>query len=357
MEKTLNILMVARANLFAQPGGDTYQVEQTMRHLERRGHSVALHLNRTRVDDAPYDVVHHFNLGRPEDHLNLLKRWKKPAVLSTNWVDYSEYESAQNLAFPHSLLQGLQPGARERVKAIGRNLAAGKLPPMSLLKHSHTAALRKTLQRVAATLTTTAREAERIADKVAPMKNNHIVPLGVDHNVFFDAQKPRKGIVMAGRIEGVKNQLTALNALKRHAWPVTVIGKASANHRAYYARCQAAGRGFAEFTPHLRQDELAHAFQTAAVVLIPSWFETFGLVAAEAGFSGARVVMTNRSDAFPDWKNRVWACDPSSEASIEEAVYKALHAPETPSWADLRTTLSWEAVAEATERVYLSVIP
>jgi glycosyltransferase involved in cell wall biosynthesis len=327
-----------------------------MRHLEARGHRVALHLKTTRVDDSPYDVIHHFNLGRPEDHLALLKHWKKPAVLSTNFVDYSEFESHQPMPFPRSVLQQLSPPARERVKAIGRKLAAGQLPNYTLLRHSHTAALQLTLQRVAATITTSQAEADRIARAVGPLRHNHIIPLGVDHTLFFDAHQTRSGVVMAGRVEGLKNQLTALQALKNRAIPVTIAGGASTNHKTYFQECQEVGRGWATFLPHQSPQALAALFQRAQVVLIPSWFETFGLVAAEAGFAGARVVLTNRADTYPDWKHLTWSCDPSNPDSIAKAVSDALNARDTPSWEPLKEVLHWETVARSTEAVYRSVI-
>jgi glycosyltransferase involved in cell wall biosynthesis len=356
MDTPLNILMVARSNLFALPGGDTLQVEQTMRHLESRGHQVALHLKTTRVDDAPYDVIHHFNLGRPEDHLPLLRRWKKPVVLSTNYVDYSEYESRQDMPFPRNLLQQLSPPARERVKAMGRRLASGRLPSYTSLRHSHTAALQRTLQRAAATITTSAAEATRIERTLDPLRNNHIIPLGVDHALFHEAHHARSGVVIAGRIEGLKNQLTALQALKNRAIPVTVAGEASTNHQAYYKECLHAGAGWATFLPHQSPKALAELFQRAQVVLIPSWFETFGLVAAEAGFSGARVVLTERADTYSDWKHLVWGCDPGHPESIARAVSEALNAPKTPSWESLKSRLNWDTVAASTEAVYRSVI-
>ena len=77
------------------------------------------------------------------------------------------------------------------------------------------------------------------------------------------------------------------------------------------------------FIDHLPQEELIHYYQKAKVHVLPSWFETCGLSTLEAAAMGCNIVITNKGYASEYFNDHAFYCDPSSPASILDAIYKA----------------------------------
>jgi len=91
---TVKVLMQARVSLFTVPGGDTVQMVETARALQRR--EVDAHVT-VDVDADPrgFDLVHLFNLGRVQESAHLARRAVGagvPVVLSPIYWDTSEFE-------------------------------------------------------------------------------------------------------------------------------------------------------------------------------------------------------------------------------------------------------------------------
>jgi hypothetical protein len=105
----MKVLMITRSTLYSQRGGDTVQVLETARHLRQSGIGVDIRLSDEKILYSQYDLLHFFNMIRPADILFHIRRSRKPYVLSTIFVDYSEYDRYHRTgwtAFPFRFLSG-----------------------------------------------------------------------------------------------------------------------------------------------------------------------------------------------------------------------------------------------------------
>src|SRR5215213_3253762 len=88
----MNILFLFRATLYSNPGGDTIQITNTAEGLKKMGINVDVQLTNAKITYTSYDLIHFFNIIRPGDILFHIEASGKPYVVSTIFVDYSEYE-------------------------------------------------------------------------------------------------------------------------------------------------------------------------------------------------------------------------------------------------------------------------
>ncbi len=159
-------------------------------------------------------------------------------------------------------------------------------------------------------------EATSLIDLVgAPADRTWIVPPGVDTDRFaprsveehaatrrtlgLDAERPI--VVIAGRVQPFKGHELAvraigeLRALRGWAPLLVVAGEATPGEEAFVStlRSLALELGVADdlaFVGALDRDELAGLLAAASVTIVPSFSETFGLVALESAAAGTPVI-------------------------------------------------------------------
>ena len=116
----MKVLFISRATLFRDKGGDTVQVQKTAEYLRKLEVEVDIRLCNEIIDYKPYDLLHFFNIIRPADILQHIKRSKKPYVVSTIYVDYSEYEKKARGGLAGKVFQIIPGHTIEYMKAIAR---------------------------------------------------------------------------------------------------------------------------------------------------------------------------------------------------------------------------------------------
>ena len=203
-------------------------------------------------------------------------------------------------------------------------------------------------------------EAERIRATFRVTTPMQVVPNGFDPRVFSlpDPAVQRLGVVCVARIEPHKNQLELIKALNGSGIPLTIIGDPHPHHPSYAARCRARADANVEFRGSLSQSELADVYRGAAVHVLPSWFETTGLVSLEAAACGCAVVTTSRGDAHEYFGELAVYCDPARKESVRRAVEEALAAGAPPELsARMLERFTWEHAAQATLDAYESLRP
>ena len=159
-----------------------------------------------------------------------------------------------------------------------------------------------------AVIAASATEVSSLIDQVgAPAGRVWVVPPGVDAELFsparaiaesvvrghlgIDAERPI--IVMAGRVQPLKAQELAVQAIAsiEGERPVLVIaGEVQPGAERYAEQVQLAAGNDVLFVGALEREELADLFAAAALTLLPSRSETFGLVALESAASGTPVI-------------------------------------------------------------------
>ncbi len=187
------------------------------------------------------------------------------------------------------------------------------------------------------------------------------IPNGVDPDRFPESVEPfdqRSYVLYVGRIEPHKNQLGLIEALRGSGLPLVIAGHAHPDHPRYIRQCQDAGAGWVTFHVSFDESELADLYRRARVHVLPSWFETTGLVSLEAALSGCSIVSTSRGYAREYFEDLAWYCDPARGESVLSAVRSAWASPPRPALRDrVLEHYTWERVAEATIAAYDTLPP
>ena len=164
-------------------------------------------------------------------------------------------------------------------------------------------------------------------------------------------------VICVARIEGIKNQLNLIKALRNTSFKLFLIGGFSPNQEKYYRQCNSLATSNITFIQHVRQADLIKFYKKAKVHILPSWFETTGLSSLEAAVLGCNVVITAKGDAKEYLGDYAFYCDPALTQSIFEAVDAASKAQVDPGLAEMvKRNYTWKKAAEETYEVYKEVL-
>ena len=299
-------------------GGLNVYVREVARRMAARGVEVEVFTRRVSPDQplsvalAPGATVHHFDVGPPEP----VAKEDLTRLLCPFELALAEHPALEGLDVLHAhyWLSGW----------VGRRVARRTGIPLVQTFHTLAALKNATLapgDRPEGMLRLVAEaEVARDADQVLVLTCGEarlfhssfglsgakltVVPAGVDLDLFrpdVDRQ-PSTELLFAGRLQPLKGPDVAVRILaevRRQRPDVTlriVGGESGANAAATSVeglRALALELGVADavtFEPALAQEELAQRLRSAAVVLVPSRSETFGLIALEAQACGTPVV-------------------------------------------------------------------
>src|SRR5690606_7292942 len=173
----------------------------------------------------------------------------------------------------------------------------------------------------------------------------------------LDNIKPNKkyenAIICVGRIERRKNQLNLIKAVKGLDIPCYIIGKPAINDYKYYELCKKEADKNVFFVDSLPQPEIYSIMKAARVHVLPSWFETTGLVSLEAYYYGCNIVITEKGDQKEYFKDYAFYCKPESIQSIRESVIKAYESPFDETFRTfIKENYTWEETAKQTKECY-----
>ena len=341
-----SVLFHAPTAVFQAPGGGENQLVQTGRHLEAQGASVRLFSPWTdRLDRAR--LVHLFGMSREGLELARVASARGvPVVLSPIcW-----YERRAIAALAGGTVQRTAHLAKWAIK-----YAAPRWPSWR----------RELLATADAILPNSEAEARQLVRLFAiDRRKFHVVPNGVEPR-FAQAspalfrerfQLDREPFVLyVGRVEPRKNVLALVEASRAIGQRLFVIGDAPPGQEAYAERCRRAGHGWARWLPALEHDDplLASAFAAARVFALPSWFETPGLAALEAGLAGCAVVVTPFGCTREYFGDRVTYARPDRPAEIRRALAQASWiGPDSRLAPHVAARYLWSEVARRTAEVY-----
>ena len=356
----MRVAFIARSTLHTDPGGDTVQVLSTAKYLRKLGVEVDIKLSNETIDYNSYDLLHFFNIIRPAD---ILKHTSpgKPYVVSTVFVDYTEFEKKERKGWKGNLFRLLSPGLIEYTKAVGRFLKGNdKLVSREYLWMGHNRSVRKILHNAACLLPNSESEYRRLLETYGIPKKYFVVPYAVDRQIFHprpDTRRQKNVVLCVARIEGRKNQLNLIRAINNTGYTLYLIGNPAPNQPGYYMECKKEAGQNIIFINNLPQAELVQYYQMATVHVLPSWFETAGLSSLEAATMGCNIVITDRGDAKDYFGDMATYCDPSSPESIRAAIDKAASGKADPALTEIiNSKFTWEQAAFITNEAYNAII-
>ena len=328
----MKIAFITRSTLYTVPGGDTEQIVQTARFLKELGIEVELFLTTEKIDYSQYDLLHVFNITRPADILYHISKTKKPIVVSTILVDYTEYDMQHRKGLPGLILRLFPAGANEYIKTIARwVLKKDSLRSKSFLWKGQEKSIKEILQKASLLLPNSEAEYEKIEGLYGMKKKYSVIPNGIDSSLFYSSpesdsyrmEKDDKLILSAARIEGRKNQLNLIKALNDTSYTLLLTGLPTPNQKSYYDECKRIASQNIVFCGRVPIDTLIGYYTKAKVHVLPSWHETCGLSSLEAAAMGCNIVITEKGFTREYFGDDAFYCDPGSPESIFNAIEKA----------------------------------
>jgi glycosyltransferase involved in cell wall biosynthesis len=339
-----SVLLHAPSWAFQSPGGGENQLVRTARHLEAHGVAVRPFSPWTdRLGAAR--LVHLFGMSREGLELARVARaMGVPVVLSP--ICWFEPRAVAALA-------------------KGRTQAAWDLAKWCV---------RATVPRVPSWR----RELLHVADAILPNSDAEghqlvrlfgadpgrirVVPNGVDRrfaacepSLFREIHGAGDFVLYVGRIEPRKNVLGLVRAVRASGYPLVALGDAVPGHEGYVEVCRREGGGFARWIPRVDHDNplLASAYAACRVFALPSWFETPGLAALEAGLAGRPVVITPFGCTREYFGDRAHYARPDRPAEIARAISLAWEKGPSPQLSQtIGSRFLWSEVARKTAEVY-----
>jgi len=356
--------MIGRSTLYSSPGGDTTQIEMTAKHLKALGINVEIVLADKKIEYEKYDLIHFFNIIRPDDILCHIKK-TKPFVVSTIFVEFTEFDKLARRGISGLLFKILTPWQIEYIKCVARFIIKGdKIKSKYFLLHGQYKSILHIAKNASLLLPNSHSEYKRLEKQLRRSFPYKKVVNAIDPDVFKDSvledNAYKNHILIVGRIEGGKNQLNVIKALRGTEYELTMIGKPAVNQMSYYRECRKAAYNHANVhfvEEHIEHEKLVSIYKAAKVHVLASWFETTGLVSLEAAMMGCNIVITKKGDTEEYFDNLAFYCEPDDIDSIKNAIAKAYHSPENYKLkALIKDNYNWANTAKQTLAAYNSVL-
>ena len=357
----MKVAFITRSSLFSSGGGDTLQVLNTAKYLRKLNVIVDIKLTSDQINCEEYDLLHFFSLVRPSDILSHIRKSKKPFVVTPLLIDYSEFDKQYRKGISGKIFRYFSTDQIEYLKTIARwAKRQQRLPGSAYLVKGQRNSIKYILRKAALTLPNSEMEYGQLARSYEITPPYYIIPNGIEPGLFQDTpdyKKDNRMVISVARIEGLKNQKNLILALNNTEYQLYIIGKPAINQKKYYNECRSLAANNIHFINHIQQEKLIPYYQKAKVHILPSWFETCGLSSLEAAAMGCNVVITNKGYASEYFQNHAFYCDPSSPASIREAISSASNGIVcTMLQQQIRGNFTWQSAATKTYEAYKTIV-
>lgn len=354
-------------------GGDVTQAYETARRLKVLGIDARVS-SELEPDLTDVDLVHLFNLVRPQDAMVQARhawRHNRPVALSTVYCDMWEFDKSARKGVGGIIARRAGRNSIELAKAGGRAIRSrelhGGLAP--LLWPGYQPLQRELLRRCDVLLPNSESEMRRIERDLeveVPRERCVTVPNGIDPSYYSSGRLAGQAtptrlagyegcVLCVGRIEGRKNQLNLIRAMRDSPYRLVLAGAPAANQRAYVAAVQAEVTRSPNvwWLGSVSDEEKRWLYHLAGVHVLPSWMETTGLVSLEAAALGCALVVTSNGDTRDYFDGHAHFCQPDELGSIRRAVDEAYRAgPDAPLRQRIFADYTWDAAARATASGY-----
>lgn len=363
----MKVLFQSRSTLFSVPGGDTVQVIKTKEYLNKIGVDVDISTE-LEPNLKCYDLVHLFNLIRPQDLLIQVrnaKRQGKKIALSTIYGLYTEYDRSARSGITKLVSNLFSTSTLEYLKTIVRVLKNMEVHKGTLqyLACGHMSSQREIVSSVDVFLPNSVSEMNRVIEDFdgASKKSFVVVPNAVDTTLFNsdnvvltnEIKKYEGCVLCVARIEGRKSQLNLVRAMIGLPYQLVLIGKSAPNHLGYLKQIKKEAGNNVHFLGQVDHDLLPQFYKAAKVHALISWMETPGLSSIEAGVMESNLVITDKGDPRDYFGNYAYYCQPDNVESIRNALINAYEAPVNPELkSHILNNFTWELTAKKTLEGY-----
>jgi len=337
----MKILFGSYSAISVLGGGTKVQMDSLKRCLEKLGHEIEAFNPGKDYNLKEYDLFHLFGA-----HLGTYHFGRAMHNLGIKMVVTPVFYSRRNinqLRFLTSLAKGL----RSMGGIWTEHLFTSDLCNMAALVTPNTQ-----------------KEADLLVNGLKVSKDKIKILLnGVEERFFKADPKPfsekyqlKDFILYAGHIGWQrKNLLALIKALARIDHPVVLIGPVLENDYAKICLAEAKKNKNMLIIPGVPSDSeiLVSAYAACDVFILPSFYETPGLAALEAGLAGAKIVITKYGGTDEYFGNFAEYIEPGNIQSISRGIEKALNKKKDKSLAEyIRTNFLWEKAAQKLVEIY-----
>jgi glycosyltransferase involved in cell wall biosynthesis len=355
------------------PGGDVTMADELARGLRALGVDARVS-SELQPDLTDVDLVHVFNLVRPQDAMVQARHaWRhdRPVALSTVYCDMWEFDRSARRGIGGVIARRAGRDSIELAKAGGRAIRSRELHRgiAPLLWPGYEALQRELLSRCQVLLPNSRSEMRRIERDLqvdVPPERYVTVFNGIDPTYYsadrLIGQSPPEhlagyadSVLCVGRVEGRKNQLNLIRALKDSPHQLVLAGSPAANQRAYVetVRAEVARSANVVWLGSVSDEEKRWLYHLARVHVLPSWMETTGLVSLEAAALNCALALTPNGDTLDYFDGHAHFCRPEDPESIRNAVDGAYRAgPDAELQRRIVGDYTWDAAALDTLRGY-----
>lgn len=371
----MRVLLQGRSarSIETTPGGDQVKLEQTARVL-RSAYDVDAQVSAELEPDlSGFDAVHLFGIVRPQEvwvQARNARRQFTPVLLSPVYCDVREFERSDRSGAVGWIARRTSLDVYEALKAGGRALHNREWSKgsASLFTRGFTRMEREIVGMTSMFLPDSWSEWRRLThdleldipdDRVIVGPNGvdttDLDPSRVDPAEMERLEQFRDAVLCVARIEGRKNQLRLIEALRGTGLTLVLAGRPTPNQARYVAKVREAAEssGNAHFLGGVSDETRRALYALARVHVLPSWMETTGLSSLEAAVMGCSVVVSPNGDTREYFGEDAEYCDPGDPESIRDAVLRAYDLPASTNLVKrIRTEFTWENTAGAAHEAY-----
>lgn len=384
----LQIIYANRKDCFEKPGGDTVQMLKTKEFIEKN-YPVEVKICLCPKDIENYTnapIVHIFNLEtitQTNEFIKIAKKTGKKVVLSTIHWNYLDTYYVKYLEFI-----GLRPiNVPDIIKKIlikTFNIFILNLPQLrkkfsnfidkGLYCTKQYQQLRKeAIKNSDLLLPNSIEEMYLCADDFKLSRNyienkSVVVPNATeilsqikDNAEEIKSDLPEKYVVIAGRIDSTKNQYNIVRALfDDKDIGIVIVGRVQSKQTYKRVKKLADKRGNVYFIPQTEQKNLIAIYKNAICHVLPSFYDTTGLVNLEAILCGTPIVVSNSKYCpvgYYEFDKFGEVCNPYSPKSIRNAIFKIIDNNKKVELSnDYKFKISYENVASLTFNAYKQIL-
>ncbi len=327
-DRALRVAFCVRPDLFRAPGGDTVQIQATMKALAQAGCDVTL-IDTPRADLDGLDLVHVWHLERVSDSYAYYARARDgriPVALSTI---YWPWDGRPRRTGPTRRFRG-EDWRKDAQLAVRRLLGcrAARQAAAVALRVGWAQCRHELLHGADVLLPNSHAEADLLAAEGADPQRIVVTPNVVDADVLDTvaqaSPRERTGVVCVGHFCPRKNQELLIRALDGADVPVTFIGAARPMHRRYFRRCRRlAGRQHA-FAGSVPPEQVWARLARAKLHVCASRAETPGLANLEAAALGCWNILPTCPPVQEYFADAATFYATNDVAALREAVLECL---------------------------------
>lgn len=196
-----------------------------------------------------------------------------------------------------------------------------------------------------------------------------IIPNGVDYvdykgkEIYEAIGGEKRYILQVGRFDKNKNQLNVINAMKETGIDIVFAGgKDHSENDNYYQRCIDAADGASNihFLGWLdaNSDLMKSAYANADTLILPSYQETFGMVAIEGGVAGAKLALSKTLPilGYPIF-DECATFNPGDIEDIKKTLIETSKKEKSDHFtARFREAFSWNSVIDEHIKYYMEIL-